>query len=391
MRLTLFSFISGFTSTKAEKGVLTLLTLFFLYTSLNGAVPLKRMFYFYTKYLTVYRLILFPFILFLASCNGGGENLNENNNDSIKLDSLSWFNKKVEADPTNLAILFERAKFHLRKAQVDLAQSDLETYLKKDSSNFDVHKLYADIMMAKLNLEQGKYHYEYILTRDSSNTGALIGMGKLYALLDNSATALVYLNEALRVNPYLSEPYFMKGMLYRSDFYKTGREESWNLAVSSFQTAVEQDPNNYSAYVQLGVMYDQIGDSTALDYYNSALDIFPESIEAWYNKGMFYQNRNKIDEALQCYRTLHEIDSTWADPYYNEGYVHLLITEEIDSAIFYFGRAVECDPTFFQAYNNLGLAYEKKNEIENAKFYYQKAIEINPDFQLAKDNLNRLQ
>jgi len=330
--------------------------------------------------------------LFFVSCNGNSEvNSNEDSNDSIKLDSLSWFNKKVNADPTNLFVLFERAKFHLRKSQVDFAQLDLETYLKKDSSNFEVHKLYADIMMAKLDLEQGKYHYQYILTRDSSNTGALIGLGKLYALIDNSATALVYFNEALRVNPYLSEPYFMKGMLYRTDFYKTGREESWNLAVSSFQTAVEQDPNNYSAYVQLGVMYDQIGDSTALDYYNSALDIYPESIEAWYNKGMFFQNRNKIEQSLDCYRTIHTIDSTWADPYYNEGYVHLLITEEIDSAVYFFNRAIELDPTFYQAFNNLGLAYEKKDDIINAKFYYTKAIEINPDFKLAKDNLNRLQ
>jgi len=339
----------------------------------------------------VQNLVSIAFILLLISCSGSGEKPIDNNKDSVILDSLTWFNKKISANPSNLVMLFERAKFHLRKAQVDLAQADFETYLKKDSSNVEVHKLYADIMMAKLDLDKGKYHYEYILARDSSNTGALIGMGKLYALLDNSVTALIYFNEALRINPYLSEPYFMKGMLYRSDFYKTAREESWNLAVSSFQTAVEQDPNNYSAYVQLGVMYDQIGDSSALEYYNSALDIYPESIEAWYNKGMFYQSRNKLDQAFECYRTLHIIDSTWADPYYNEGYIHLLITEQIDSAIFYFNKAVELDPSFFQAYNNLGLAYEKKNDKVNAKFYYSKAVEINPDFQLAKDNLNRMQ
>jgi len=338
-----------------------------------------------------YFLLIIVIFLF-ASCNGSGDkNLQDNSNDSVKMDSLAWFNKKVESDPTNLVILFERAKFHIRKTEVDLAQVDLETYLKKDSSNFDVHKLYADVMLSKLNLEKGKYHYQYILDRDSLNTGAYIGMGKLHALLDNSAQSLVYLNRALMINPYLSEPYFLKGMLYRSDYYKTGREESWRLAVSSFQTAVEQDPENYSAYVQLGVMYDQIGDSSALEYYNSALDIYPESIEAWYNKGMYYQNRGEVDRSLECYRTLHTIDSTWADPYYNEGYIHLLMTEQFDSAIYYFDRAVHFDPSYFQAYNNLGLAYEKKNDLTNAKFYYTKAVSINPDFQLAKDNLNRVQ
>jgi len=263
--------------------------------------------------------------------------------------------------------------------------------MKKDSSNLEVHKMYGDIMMSKLVLEKSKFHYEYIIKHDSTYTTAYIGMGKLYALLDNYAAAIAYLNKALQLDPYQSEPYFMKGMIYRTDYMGTGRQESWDMALSSFQTAIEQDPDNYSAYVQLGVMHDQMGDSTAVQYYNSAIDIYPESIEAWYNKGIFYQNRGEIDQAFDCYRTLHKLDSTWADPYYNEGYIHLLITEQIDSAIYFFDKATQLDPEYFQAYNNLGLAYEKQGNLEYAKRYYTKAVEINPEFKLAKQNLNRLQ
>lgn len=333
--------------------------------------------------------LIFPVILF--SCGAGESSENNIVSDSTIVDSLTWFQKKVEADPSNLPLLFERAKFYVRKNLVDDAQADLESYMKLDSSDLVVHKLYADIMLAKLNLEKTKYHYEYIIERDSLNSEAYVGMGKMYAILDNNAAALVYLNKSLSIDPYQTEPYFMKGMIYRSDFMRYGREESWDLALTSFQTAIEQDPNNYSAFVQLGVMYDQVGDSTAIDYYNSALEIYPESMEAWYNKGMFYQNRGQIDEAFECYRTIHEIDSTWSEPYYNEGYIHLLITEEFDSAIYYFERALEFDPQYYQAYNNIGLAYEKKGDIANAKFNYGKSVDLNPDYKLAKDNLNRLQ
>lgn len=333
-------------------------------------------------------LFLFPFALF--SCGTNSAPTDNTDKDSVIVDSLTWFNQQIESNPNNLNVLFERAKFHMRREHVDLAQQDLEKYLSKDSTNLNVHLSYADVMMAMLNLEKGKYHYEYVLLRDSLNTSAYIGMGKMHALLDNSAQSLVYLNKALMINPYLSEPYFMKGMIYRSDYYTTGREESWKIAVSSFQTAVEQDPNYYSAFVQLGVMYDEVGDSSALEYYESALTIYPESIEAWYNKGMYYQNRGNIEEALNCYRTLHTIDSTWADPYYNEGYIYLLIEENLDSAVYYFEQATHWDPNFFQAFNNLGLAHEKKKDLTSAKYYYSKAVEINPDFKLAKENLNRL-
>ncbi|MBK7130474.1 MAG: tetratricopeptide repeat protein [Crocinitomicaceae bacterium] len=334
--------------------------------------------------------IFIPVLIFLASCSGESQPVNENR-DTVITDSLVWFNKKVSAEPNNKFLLFERAKFFVRKGDADQAQLDLEKYLSLDSSNLEVHKLYADIMMAKLNLEKSKYHFDFIIQRDSLNAPAFAGMGKLYALLENNAAAIAYLNKSLQLDPYQSDPYFMKGMIYRSDFLQTGRTESWDLALSSFQTAIEQDPENYSAYVQLGVMYDQLGDSTAVEYYNSALDIYPESIEAWYNKGMFYQNRNRIEEALNCYRTLNDIDSTWADPYYNQGYIYLLIQENLDSAVYYMNKATELDPLYYQAFNNLGLAFEKKGDKQKAIKNYMKAVEINPDFKIAKDNLNRLQ
>lgn len=333
------------------------------------------------------------------ACGGSSSSdLNNLNNDSdttTVIDSLSFYQKKLNADPNNPAVLFERARYYIRHSEVDLAEKDLQTILAKDSSMLKAQKLFADIKLSKLDLEKSKYHYEYVIKRDSLNTGALIGMGKIYAALDNSGKALDYLNDALRINPYLAEPYFTKGLIYRSDYYVRPEEdpkkkESWKRAISSFQTAVEQDPNYYAAYVEMGVMYDEIGDSVALEYYNSALEIFPESIEAWYNKGMYYQNRGEVDNALNCYYVLNGIDETWADPYYNLGYIHLVMTNELDSAIFYFEKSTTLDPNFYQAYNNLGLAYEEMGDKKNARKYYLKAIDVNPDFQLAKDNLNAL-
>jgi len=330
----------------------------------------------------------------MSSC-GGEEVSNETNDVAIDsltpIDSLAYYKEKLNANPDNPIVIFERAQYYIRHGKVEMAQTDLEGILKKDSSNLKAQLLYADIKLANLDLETSKYHYLYVLDKDSTNTGAFIGMGKIFAALDNSAQAIYYLSEALRVDPYLAEPYFTKGLIYRSDYYKTGREESWSRAVSSFQTAVEQDPNYYAAYVEMGVMYDQKGDSLSLEYYNSALEIFPESIEAWYNKGMYYQNRGEVDNALSCYYKLNKIDPTWADPYYNLGYIHLIMTNELDSAIYYFEKSTTLDPLFYQAYNNLGLAHEKSGDNQKARKYYLKAIDINPDFQLAKDNLNALQ
>ena len=179
-------------------------------------------------------------------------------------------------------------------------------------------------------------------------------------------------------------------MVYRADTYKTKRKESWDRAISSYQTAIEQDPDFYAAYIELGVMYDERDMTLALDYFNSALDIEPRSIEALYNKGMYFQKRNDFDNALRNYRKISRIDSTWADPYYNQGYIYLVKLQNLDSAINYLTLAINYDGNYYQAHNNLGLAYELAGEIDSARLHYKEALNIKPDFQLAEDNLKLL-
>ena len=340
------------------------------------------------------KLLPFYFILplFLMACGVGAESTDEDENpaDSVITDSLSYYERKLNADPNNPKVKFERAKYYVRQGQVELAIEDLRDVLAKDSSLMGAQKLYADISLATLDLESAKYHYEYVLDKDSTDSEALLGMAKIFAALNNFAKADYYISSSLRHDPYSPDPYFTRGLIYRSDYYATGRQTSWDIAKSSFQTALEQEPDYYEAYIELGVMHAEIGDSIALEYYNSAIDIYPESIEAWYNKGYYYQAKGKVDNALECFYTLVGIDSTWYRPYYNLGYIHLIMTDEFDSAVYYFDKCTYWDPTNYEAYNNLGLAWEKSGDKTNARRYYQKAIEINPDFQLAKENLNKL-
>ncbi len=47
-------------------------------------------------------------------------------------------------------------------------------------------------------------------------------------------------------------------------------------------------------------------------------------------------------------------------------------------AVFRWERAVELDPTYAAAYNNLGIAYEQLGKFEQAGKAYEKALEIEP-------------
>jgi len=55
-------------------------------------------------------------------------------------------------------------------------------------------------------------------------------------------------------------------------------------------------------------------------------------------------------------------------------------------AIYRWLRAVEIDPTYAAAHNNLGIAYEHEGELDKARAAYEKAIELEPDNTFIKQN-----
>jgi len=55
-------------------------------------------------------------------------------------------------------------------------------------------------------------------------------------------------------------------------------------------------------------------------------------------------------------------------------------------ALYRWERAVEIDPTYAAAYNNLAIAYEHEGKFEDARKAYEKAIEIEPGNTLIKQN-----
>jgi hypothetical protein len=60
-----------------------------------------------------------------------------------------------------------------------------------------------------------------------------------------------------------------------------------------------------------------------------------------------------------------------------------------DDAITHYEKAIQLDPNFATAYNNLGNVYVEKNQTEKAINFFQKALEIVPDFAEACNNLGK--
>ncbi len=75
-----------------------------------------------------------------------------------------------------------------------------------------------------------------------------------------------------------------------------------------------------------------------------------------------------------------------AREYREEGY-RLQSAGDLRGALSFYQKTIEMDPFYVEAYNDIGVIYEKQGRIDDAKRLYKKAIEVNPNFMPAYANL----
>ena len=76
------------------------------------------------------------------------------------------------------------------------------------------------------------------------------------------------------------------------------------------------------------------------------------SPQEWYEKGRGHFDKKEWDDAMVCYK-----------------------------------RAIELEPSYADAYINLGLCYRYQLKYDNAREEYKKALDVNPRYTLAWNNI----
>lgn len=116
--------------------------------------------------------------------------------------------------------------------------------------------------------------------------------------------------------------------------------------------------------------------------------ITPKELSAsvYLDKGLSEYNQNNTNGAINNFLKAIEIDPKYAQAYNNLGCIYS-DKSDLETAFFYLKKAIEINPNFAEAYYNIGNAYKRKKEIENSIIYYKKAISINPRYTSAYFNL----
>ncbi|MBN2669419.1 MAG: tetratricopeptide repeat protein [Bacteroidales bacterium] len=331
------------------------------------------------------KLIAFIFIsviiLFISSCTS-----NEIKIDIQKIDrlSISEMDSILKIDSTNAYLYRARAQQYINLNKIDNAIKDYKQAIKLQGDSLNWFVNLSDLYLLKGESENARQQLEVALKIDPNSTYALFKMGMLYLLIEDHLKSFEFFNQALSVDPNFAKAYFYKSINY----IETG---DTNRAIQELYKAIEKNPEYIDAYIQMGLYYDQINDTLARTFYKNAIRYDSLNAFAHYDLALHYQNHKEFSKAIdQYFYILNHIDSTFSTSYHNIGYIYLLYSNDLDTAIMYFDKAIAVDYNYSEAYTNKGYALELLKKYNDAFVEYQTAVKLDPQNTLAQEGLKRI-
>ncbi|MBR3498505.1 MAG: tetratricopeptide repeat protein [Selenomonadaceae bacterium] len=159
---------------------------------------------------------------------------------------------------------------------------------------------------------------------DSDNALAWGLLGIACGRLGQYERAIVDFNKAIKLNPNDDIAYNNRGVAYSKlgnkyslvdrifdvkseDYYKS--LEYFTNAIQDFNKAIELNPNSYSAYNNLGIVYSSLDlYELAIQKFNKAIQINPNYASAYHNRGAAFNSLKKFKQAITDYDKAIELD-----------------------------------------------------------------------------------
>ena len=176
----------------------------------------------------------------------------------------------------------------------------------------------------------------------------------------NYLTALENITQAIQVNPNYYDAYVVRASLI---YPQLGKHQE---IIEDYGKILELDPDNVEAYNNRGYIQANLGNYTeALKDYERAIDIDNKCIQARLNRGLLYSSRKKYQNAIADFNRVIQIDAHNADAYNNRGLIYYY-QNDYQRAVADFNMALKLAPNHVNAYLNRGTSRICLNDITGA-------------------------
>ncbi|MCU4162792.1 tetratricopeptide repeat protein [Carboxylicivirga caseinilyticus] len=204
------------------------------------------------------------------------------------------------------------------------------------------------------------------------NTDRMLAVGKNALYFEDYVLAIQYFNKVIRVKPYLSEPYFFRGL---AKYYL----EDYNGAEIDLNTALGKNPFLVDAYNVRGIIKSKRKEyEGAIEDYSEGLKVEPNNINLLINRGQSKSALDDFESAIEDYNTVLEKNPSMLSAYLTRGMAKIHAKDSI-GALEDFTTVVERNPYMADGFATRGYLYYQMGRYEEALQDYDKVLGLKND------------
>lgn len=297
--------------------------------------------------------------------------------------ALSDFNSLLTLNPVYAEALFERGRVRYQLKQYDEAIVDFENFLKTPLGE-TTRILY--------KIAAGDNAVSSVTTAQSANQeDAYYHLGLCSIALEEYDFALLYLDEAILLNPKIADFHAEKGralarlgdnvpaidsyenaLLLDSDhlpakqglaLVKTGGDE---VLQEQLDQVIADSAGNSQTYKQRGFYRMNHEDYTgAIEDFTIAISMEPQDSESYFYRGKIYYRQKLWERAEADFSDAISIEPENPDYYLARGQSRY-VSQNLEAAVADFTVTISLDPEFDSGFYHRGIAYQRIGKIAEA-------------------------
>jgi len=325
------------------------------------------------------RILLLSSILILFACGKKNKTASPEQ-DTTYVGKLNQF---IEKNPRVDSLYYLRAQYWFEQKNFPQALTDIRKAIELAPDKLKNYLLLADIYLASGNISNARNTLLKASELDKNNVEPLLKLAELALFEKDYKTVEMYCKAVLDKDKLNGKAEFIWG-------YSLLEQKDTINGIKHIKKATLNDPENYEAFEFLGVVLFKRKDPTAGEYFRTAVQLRPTSIEALYNYGLWLQEHQRFDEAIKRYEAILVLDPQNKYAWYNIGYINLVYLKNYSKAAEMFTKVLAIDTSYTDALYNRGLSYEMMGDKLHARQDYHHVLKQKENHEGALNRLNQM-
>jgi len=239
--------------------------------------------------------------------------------------TIKYYETKVgKLDSIDSEIEIREAMVYIENNELDFAKEKLLEILSNDVKSELAYDLLGIIHMELGDLKTAESMFQKAVLLDPYFSIAWYNLGIIEKKKKNFEKAKIYIDKSTSLENTLTKAYFERATLSRI----TGNQEA---AIMYYDTIIDISGGKYvEAYINRALVKKSLGDFTgALTDLNVSINNSLDHPGLYKNRGNLYFLFGMYDKALEDYSKAIELNSEFAEAYFNRALTHIVLLDNI--------------------------------------------------------------